>query len=232
MNHWKQFLLFLYPRFPKNHLLTMNEELKHILEKVRELYMRYGIKSITMDDVASVLSISKKTLYKYVTDKDDLVGKIVDQEIKIQQMDSSSILSSNLNAIEELMMVSKMINHKLKEINPSTEYDLRKYYPHHFQKLVDGRRKRMYTNIIANIRKGKKEGLYREDLNEEIIAKLQVSRIESMMENEIFSIEEFTSPRFFQEIFIYHIRGIANKKGIDFLENKLKDFDINEHINK
>lgn len=210
----------------------MNEELKHILVKVRELYMRYGIKSITMDDVASVLSISKKTLYKYVNDKDDLVGKVVDQEIEIQQVDSTSIMSSKLNAIEELLMVSKMINHKLKEINPSTEYDLKKYYPHHFQRLVEGRRKRMYYNIAANIQKGKKEGLYREDLNEEVIAKLQVSRIESMMENEIFSIEEFTSPKFFQEIFIYHIRGIANSKGIDFLENKLKDFDINELTKK
>jgi hypothetical protein len=206
----------------------MNEELKQILIKVRELYMRYGIKSITMDDVATALSISKKTLYKHVTDKDDLVGKIVDQEIEIQQTDSSCILKGNHNAIEELLMVSKMVNHKLKEINPSTEYDLKKYYPHHFQRLVSARRERMYKNIVANIKKGKEEGLYREELNEDVIGKLQVSRIESMMNNEVFSIDEFTSPKFFQEIFIYHIRGIANEKGIELLENKLEKFDIND----
>jgi len=165
----------------------MNDELKQILAKVRELYMRYGIKSITMDDVASALSISKKTLYKYVVDKDDLVGKIVEQEIEIQKNDSSCILKSNLNAIEELLMVSKMVNHKLKEINPSTEYDLRKYYPHHYQRLVTSRRERMYQNIVANIKKGKEEGLYRNELDNDVIGKLQVSRIESMMDNEVFS---------------------------------------------
>jgi AcrR family transcriptional regulator len=206
----------------------MDEELKQILLKVRELYMRYGIKSITMDDVASQLGISKKTLYKQVRDKDDLVGKIVDQEIEIQQNDSTCIMDKDLNAIEELLMVSKMVNLKLKQVNPATEFDLKKYYPNHYQKLVNARRNRMYLNVVANLVKGKKEGLYRDDLNHDIIGKLQVSRVESMLDNEIFSIDEFTSPKFFQEIFVYHIRGIANKKGIDFLEKKLKDFNIED----
>ncbi len=210
----------------------MIEELEQILQKVRELYMRYGIKSITMDDVASNLGISKKTLYRHVRDKDDLVGRFVDQEIEIQRQDTSCIQkNSNLNAIEELLMVSKMINHKLKQVNPATEYDLKKYYPHHFARLVESRRERMYLSIIENIRKGKKEDLYRKELSEDIIGKLQVSRVESLVNNEVFSIEEFTSPKFFQEIFIYHIRGIANEKGISFLECKLKDFDIDDITN-
>jgi TetR/AcrR family transcriptional regulator, cholesterol catabolism regulator len=206
----------------------MDEELKQILAKVRELYMRYGIKSITMDDVAAHLGMSKKTLYKHVSDKDDLVGKIVDQEIEIQQSDTTCIFSKDLNAIEELLMVSKMVNHKLKQVNPATEFDLKKYYPNHFERLVKARRERMHQNVVANIIKGKREGFYREDLNEDIIGKMQVSRIESMLANEVFTIDEFTSPKFFQEIFIYHIRGIANQKGIDFLENKLKDFNIDD----
>jgi TetR/AcrR family transcriptional regulator, cholesterol catabolism regulator len=206
----------------------MNEELKDILLKVRELYMRYGIKSITMDDVASHLSISKKTLYKYVTDKDDLVGKIFDMELEQGANEMECVRGASLNAIEKLLMVSKIINHKLKHLNPATEYDLKKYYPHHYQKLVSARRQRMYKNVVANIEKGKEEGLYREDLDADVIGKLQVSRVENMVDNDFFGVDEFTSPRFFQEVFIYHIRGIANQKGIDFLENKLKNFDIND----
>jgi AcrR family transcriptional regulator len=208
----------------------MNEELKSILIKVRELYMRYGIKSITMDDVASNLGISKKTLYKYVCDKDDLVSRVVELEIELQQSDMNCDKREDLNAIEQLLMVSKIVNHKLKQMNPSTEYDLKKYYPAHYHKLVSARRERMYKNVVANIIKGKEEGLYRIDLNEDIIAKLQVSRIENMIDNDVFSISEFTSNKFFQEAFIYHIRGISNENGIAFLENKLKDFDI-EDIN-
>lgn len=206
----------------------MNEELKAILTKVRELYMRYGIKSITMDDVASNLGISKKTLYKYVSDKEDLVAKTIDFELEMQKDNMNCKQGDNLNAIEQLLFVSKMINHKLKQMNPSTEYDLRKYYPAHYHKLITARREQMYNNVVANIVKGKTEGLFRVDLNEDIIAKLQISRIENMMGNEVFSITEFTSNKFFQEIFIYHIRGIANEKGIAFLECKLKDFNIDD----
>lgn len=218
-------MLFLYPKFS---IKDMNEELKLILEKVHELYMRYGIKSITMDDVASHLSISKKTLYKYVADKDDLVGKVIDLQINNINNDLDCKNKTNLNAIEELLVVSKMVNHKMKQLNPGTFFDLKKYYPIHNERLVKARRDKMYSNIINNIRKGKAEGLYREELDEDIIAKLQLSRIENIIDNDFFSIEEFTSKKFFQEIFVYQIRGIANQKGIDFLENKLQSFDIED----
>lgn len=208
----------------------MNEELKKILEKVSELYIKYGIKSITMDDVASHLSISKKTLYKYVSDKDDLVGKVIDIQIEVLRSEMDCKCDTGLNAIEELLIVSKMINYKMKNMNPGTIYDLKKYYPEHYSKFLNARREKMHSNIINNIRKGKEEGLYRNDLDENIIAKLQISRIENIIDNDFFSVEEFTSTKFFQEIFVYHIRGIANEKGIDFLENKLQNFDI-EDIN-
>lgn len=206
----------------------MNEDLKNILLKVRELYMRYGIKSITMDDVASHLGISKKTLYQHVTDKDDLVGKVIELDIENQNIEMACVREGKLNAIETLLMVSKMINHRLKKINPATEYDLKKYYPQHYQRLSKARRERMYRDIVANIQKGKEEGLYRKELDADVIGKLQVSRIENMVDNEFFGIDEFTSPRFFHEIFVYHIRGIANEKGIRFLEKKLQDFDIED----
>ncbi|MGE0078647.1 MAG: TetR/AcrR family transcriptional regulator [Bacteroidales bacterium] len=206
----------------------MNEEFKQIVEKVCALYTRYGIKSITMDDVASNLGISKKTLYKYVTDKDDLVGKVIDIQIEGIHSDLDCKDCKDLNAIEELLIVSKLVNQKLKHINPGTLYDLKKYYAHHYERFANARREKMNTNIINNIKKGKKEGLYREELNESIIAKLQLARIESIVDNAYFSIEEFTSAQFFQEIFVYHIRGMANQKGIDFLETKLKDFNIDD----
>lgn len=206
----------------------MNEELKKILEKVSELYIKYGIKSITMDDVASHLSISKKTLYKYVSDKDDLVGKVIDIQIEVLRSEMECKCNTGLNAIEELLIVSKMINYKMKNMNPGTVYDLKKYYPEHYTRLLNARREKMHSNIINNIRKGKEEGLYRNDLDENIIAKLQISRIENIIDSDFFSVEEFTSDKFFQEIFVYHIRGIANEKGIDFLENKLASFDIED----
>src|SRR5665811_606001 len=100
----------------------MNDELKNILLKVRELYMKYGIKSITMDDVARELGISKKTLYQFVSDKDDLVGKFIDNEIKQKQEEVFKCFKIGFNAIEELFRISTFMNKMIREQNPATEY--------------------------------------------------------------------------------------------------------------
>jgi AcrR family transcriptional regulator len=205
----------------------MNDELEKILIKVRELYMKYGIKSITMDDVAREMGMSKKTLYHYVTDKDDLVGKFIDYEIFIRQEQICKCFRIGFNAIEELFEISVFMNKIMRDQNPATEYDLRKYYPQHYQKMVSTRRERMYNYILVNLKKGKEEGLYREDMKEEIIAKLYLSRSENIHFNELFTVEEFTSVKLFVELLTYHIRGIATKKGITVLERKVKGMETN-----
>jgi transcriptional regulator with XRE-family HTH domain len=203
----------------------MNDELKNILLKVRELYMKYGIKSITMDDVARELGISKKTLYQYVSDKDDLVGKFIDNEILMRQSEICKCFGIGYNAIEELFEISIFMNKMMKDQNPATEYDLKKYYPLHYQKTVKARREGIYEYILLNLKKGIKEGLYREEMNKEIIAKLYLSRIEDSHINELFTKEEFASMRLFVEILTYHVRGIATEKGIIVLENKIKEIE-------
>jgi len=205
----------------------MNEELKNILIRVRELYNKYGIKSITMDDVARELGISKKTLYQFVSDKDDLVGKFIDNEIEIRQEEICRCFKSELNAIEELFEISLFMNKMIRDQNPATEYDLKKYYPHHFQKIVKIRREKMFNYILLNLQKGKEEGLYRKEMNEEVIAKFYLSRAESIHFDELFTIEEFTSIKHFIELLTYHVRGIATDKGIKVLENKIKQLENN-----
>lgn len=201
----------------------MNEELKKILLKVRELYMKYGIKSITMDEVAMELGISKKTLYQYVADKDDLVGKFIDNEIILRQEEICKCFKAGFNAIEELLEISIYMNRLMKDQNPATEHDLKKYYPHHYNKTVKARREGIFNYILQNLKKGKKEGLYRQEMNEEIIAKLYLSRTESIHLNDLFSVEEFTSIKLFIELLTYHIRGIATDKGITVLERKIRE---------
>lgn len=203
----------------------MNEELKNILLKSRELYLKYGIKSITMDDVARELSISKKTLYQFVTDKDDLVGKFVDYEIAIRQEEICKCFRIGLNAVEELFEISLFMNKMMHDQNPVTEYDLKKYYPQHFQKTVTARREGVYNYILINLKKGIKEGLYRKEMNKEVIAKLYLWRIENTQLSELFNEEEFTSIRLFVELLSYHIRGIATEKGIIELEKKIKELE-------
>jgi AcrR family transcriptional regulator len=207
----------------------MNEELKNLLTKVRCLYMKYGIKSVTMDDVARELGISKKTLYQYVNDKNELVQKVVEMEISEKAKDFSKLNCPGLNAIEEVFEVHKSVLKMLKDYNPSTEYDLRKYYPELYAQVIKVRRERVYNNILSNLIKGKSEGLYRPELNEELIAKLQLSRVEAAFDDKIFTQDELLSPKLFLEMFIYHIRGIANEKGLKVLDQKLKELENNNN---
>ena len=203
----------------------MNEELKNILVKVRELYTKYGIKSITMDDVARELGISKKTLYQYVADKEDLVGKFIDNEILLRKEEICKCFRIGFNAIEELFEISLFMNKLIRNQNTATEYDLKKYYPGQYHKTVTARREGIYNYITANLKKGIKEGLYRAEMNTEIISKLYLWRSENIHFGELFTLEEFTSGKLFIELLNYHIRGIATIKGIDILENKIKELE-------
>ena len=200
----------------------MDSELQNILERILGLYRKYGIKSVTMDDAAAELGISKKTLYQYFSDKDDLVSKTIEYEASKRIREFDEIQDKNQDAIAELLEVSHCLNLIIQEYSPVIEHDLKKYYPAHYNRIQELRRVNMYESVIRNIRKGKEEGIFRSDLNEEIISKIYVSRIMCMHENPFFTTGELTSSRVFFEILFYHIRGIANDKGLQLLDQYLK----------
>jgi len=189
------------------------------------LYLKYGIKSITMDDIARELGISKKTLYQYVIDKDDLVGKFIDNEIVLRQEEICKCFKIGFNAIEELFEISIFMNKLMRDQNPATDHDLKKYYPQHFQKTVKARREGIYNYILLNLKKGINEGLYRKELDREVIAKLYLWRAENIDLNDMFTVEEFTSIKLFVELLTYHVRGIATEKGIVVLDKKIKELE-------
>jgi len=191
----------------------MNKKQGYILEKTERMYRRYGIKSVTMDDVARELGISKKTLYEYFNDKEDLISKVLDQAFVLHQNRIKLIEARHLNAIEEMLELYRMIHHMFIDYNPSMEYDIHKYYPALFLKLQEIRRKSIFDFAYKNLNKGKKEKLYRKDINTRIIARLQVFQVENLFESDLFSIQEITTIKVFREFFIYNLLGILSTEG-------------------
>jgi AcrR family transcriptional regulator len=202
----------------------MNPKAMHILEAVGKIYHRYGIKSVTMDEVARQLGISKKTIYEFFSNKEDLVKHVLLFEYENNCLFLKAIEDRKLNAIESLFEVYKMINIMLREFNPSMEYDIRKYYPALFLKIREIRRKRMFDSVYHNLNQGKKEGLYRKDLDTKIVAKLHIYRTESLFDTDIFTHEEIMSVRVFHEIFVYHVQGILSQEGRAFFESNFDKF--------
>jgi len=204
-------------------------ELNELLKQVSILYKKYGIKSVTMDDVAKELGISKKTLYQYVTDKTTLVEKVVSEIILCEKKNFNKLAIPESNAIEELIFVNKKLQHLLKNINASFDYDLKKYYPALYKKVHSQKIENMYNSVKKNLDKGVEEGLYRNDLNTEYISRYYVSRIENTINIEILNNLNIPISKFFYEIFIYHIRGVSNDKGIAFLESHIDEIKNDKH---
>lgn len=200
----------------------MEIKIENILDKVFEMYNRYGIKSVTMDDVASMLGMSKKTLYQFVTDKKDLVEKVIERLIEQKDCQQKEVYGKSLNAIEEIFELAQIMNDHVKNYNPTMEFDLKKYYPILHQRISQIRRDKMYNSVYTNLKKGIENGIYRAEMDVDIITKIFVSRVELSFDNPLFLPDEITSAKVFKEMMTYHLHGICNSNGLEILKEKLR----------
>jgi len=191
----------------------MTDKKKEIIDKVTGLYLKFGIRSVTMDDIVREVGISKKTLYQYFKDKSDLVLAVIDCDSRLKMEDHQKALEGATNAIEEMMGFYHFQMNMIKEYNPSMIYDLKKYYPEVHGKFVEKKREIIYENVLSNLVKGKEEGLYRENLDTEVIAILNLMRVESFVNSEMFTPDEILTREFFTEMFTYHMYGIVSDNG-------------------
>ncbi len=193
------------------------------MEETSKLFIKYGIKSVSMDDISRHLGMSKKTLYQYFSDKKDLVLSVLKHHISDTNECFQRLAIDNGNAIDILVKVSQILIEKFGRINTSVTYDLQKYYPEAHRIMSDHKREHIIQNIIMNLNRGIKEGLYRSDLNTAVIAYFYMVRMDHvfMIDSDNEAFKNVTMEEILKELFIYHIRGIANKKGLEYLENKL-----------
>lgn len=199
----------------------MDEKLNQILKASFELFAKYGIRSVSMDDICKDMGISKKTLYQFVSSKEDLLGKMLDTERKGQLRVMRSIEKENHNAIDSLLEVSKVLSQKLAKISPNMAFDLFKYYPEIFKKHSQTKRKLLTARIVSNLNSGIKDGLYRKDLDVDLISQLYIKKIEDILDPEFWLKEQYSFEKIFVTMFENHIRGISNQQGIEYLEEKI-----------
>jgi AcrR family transcriptional regulator len=193
-----------------------------ILEQVLKLFMRLGIKSMTMDDVATQLRVSKKTLYEHFQDKNDLVEQAVASVCSYHRDTIQAICARGLNAIDENEEITRFIVGQIGSVHPSVQFDLQKYHPKAWAIMEEREQADVYACVTSNLRKGIAEGLYRDDLDVEVITRLYIARIDSTWDGRVFPSDKFNLSDVLWKHFEYHIRGIASKKGVAYLEKKAK----------
>lgn len=189
-----------------------------IIARSGELFLKYGVRSVTMDDIARELGVSKKTLYQYVDNKKDLVNQVLLQHLENEKVAMEALQQTSKNAIDEMIAIGRYVRQLLLQVNPSAIYDLQKYYHESWSFVKQTNDQAIYTILTKNMEKGIKEGLYRNDINVDVIAKFYVGRADLLLDTDLFPITKYNRTQLHQEFIHYHLRAIASEEGAKLLE--------------
>lgn len=184
-----------------------------ILHKATELFLNYGFKSVTMDDLAEKLAISKKTIYSHFENKTKLVEETTLNMFCIISNGIDEIIALQKNPIEELYEIKRFVMMHLKDEKTSPTYQLQKYYPKIYDTLRNKQYDVMQDCVLDNVKRGITQGIYRENLNVEFVARIYFAGANSIKDEKLFPHSQFTMPVLMDNYLEYHLRGIVTPKG-------------------
>ncbi|PKP35180.1 MAG: hypothetical protein CVU00_03475 [Bacteroidetes bacterium HGW-Bacteroidetes-17] len=200
----------------------MDQSLQEIMEKARDLSFTYGIRRMSLNEIRSKLAVSKTDFNKHVKSKNDFVVKLLEFERERFKSIFDEYNFEGVNAIDILLTVGKEVALRFKDVYPSLTYELNKYYPELYQQHFEIRKNFVFDKIKINLTKGIDQGFYRQDLSIELVARLFISRLIDLHNPEFFPPEKFSYDTLFNFMFDHLIRGIANSKGLQYYEEKIK----------
>lgn len=189
-----------------------------ILETAENMFTRFGLRSVTMDDIARDLSISKKTLYGCIRDKKELVLLSITKNVLDHKKESEEIFSNIKHPIDQMSAIFDSMYKRVSQINPSVFMDLKKSYPKAFEQFNSFREEFIYNKIRENLLAGIEMGVYRDDIDVNLIAKFYITSVEFILTPK--KEEEMNIIHSQYELINYHLRGIATDKGLKYLKEK------------
>jgi len=189
-----------------------------IIQKATEMFLTLGFKSVTMDDIANEMGISKKTIYQHFTNKNDLVETCTLNLYEIISCGIDKICLEGKNPILEIFEIKNFVMQNIKGEKASPYFQLQKYFPKTFKSLKNKQFEKMETCVVKNLEKGILMGYYREDINVDFVSRIYYSGVNGIKDQEIFPAEQFQYSVLEQEYLNYHLRAIVTPKGLIELE--------------
>lgn len=202
----------------------MDEIRNRILSGANDLFMRYGVKSVTMDDIASQLSVSKKTIYSNFKDKDDLVNNVCFTHMESEKIEVAEIESSSANTVEELYKLTIYLRKMFQDMNPAVLFDIKKYHPQAF-KIYEDHKEFCTKNVVAkNLKKGIEEGYFRENIDPDVLAIMRIHQMEWAFDRSYFSqLENYDFTHIQLQLFEHFVRGVMTPKGIELYNHYISE---------
>jgi len=199
--------------------MEKNSVKEKILMESIGLFMRYGLKSVTMDDIAKHLGISKKTIYLHFKDKEEIIYLTTFMYFENEKKEMDEIEKESENAVEHLYNLSLCIQERLRNTNRSILFDLKKYYNRAWENYKKHKQEVIFNSVVNNLKLGVKEGLYRSDINPEILSHLRIGEIELTFDKEYFPEDKFSFGEINEQIFDHFAHGVLSEKGHQLLES-------------
>lgn len=193
-----------------------------ILKTAGDMFLNLGFKSVTMDDIANAMGISKKTVYQYFNNKEHLVEETVLYMFEIISSGIEAIWTEEKNPIEEIYEIKRFLMKHLKDEKSSPQYQLQKYYPKIFENLKAKQCCVMEDCVTQNLTRGKQMGLYRDSLNTDFISRIYFSSMMALKDKELFPASQFSVRDLMSQYLEYHLHGICTPKGIKALTQYLE----------
>ena len=186
---------------------------ERILKAAVDLFWRYGVKSVTMDDIAKELGISKKTIYQQFNDKDAIVKEVVEQELACEKVDMNRLETEASDPIEEVMRTSDYIRASFATVSPVLLNDLKKYHPKAWNLFQKHKHEHIIQSISGNLERGMKIGYYRRDIDVGVLARMRVEQIEMAFDPAIFPPQKFAIIEVHTQLIHHFLRGILTDQG-------------------
>ena len=189
------------------------EAKERILVKSHELFNRYGIRSVSMDDIATQLGMSKKTLYQYYADKDELVNEVFNSVLDANRAQCRECTQKGENAIHEVFLSFDMVEEMLTNMNPALLFDMQKYHPTAFKKFQEFRNSFLFRLIKTNLERGIGEELYRPEIDIDLLSRYRVYSVLLSFDPEVFPNAKNQLVYVEQQLMEHFLFGIASAKG-------------------
>ena len=195
---------------------------ERILNKARELFFSFGIRSVTMDDIAREMGVSKKTIYQFYADKSSLVTKVIGDLVSCHNTQVEAYFQNSENAVHEVVLQTGAIAEIIQSIKPGVFFELQKYFPDTWR-LIDGHRSDcVLQGILKNLHRGIREGIYREDLDLEVIAHIRLVQLNSVLNLQDFPPDRFNYQMILNQLTELYLYGIASQAGQKEISNYIK----------
>ena len=202
---------------------------ERLLAEAERLFWKYGVRSVTMEDIAKELGISKKTIYQHFNDKEQILSQVIEDKIGRNMSEMTCMAIKSDNPVEEILQVLDMLQKNADHVSPNFLIDIKRYYPQAFALFRRYKEDQIMHSILDNIQKGVFQGLYRSDIKPAILARLRVEQIELAFDNNFFPTDQYSMHEVQSELIHHFVRGMLTEKGFTIYNQYVNQY--NHEVN-